>query len=69
MKYNYSKLLGRIKEYGFTQERLAVAIGKNKGTLSAKFNGKYDFGASEMDAICELLEIPNEEIGIYFFAR
>lgn len=69
MKYNYSKLLGRIREYGFTHERLADAIGKNKGTLSTKFKGKYDFTASEMDAICELLDIPNEEIGIYFFAK
>lgn len=67
--YNYSKLLGRIKEYGFTHERLAEAIGINKGSLSAKFNGKSEFTQSEMDAICELLDIPNEEIGKYFFAK
>ena len=52
MKYNYSKLLGRIKEYGYT-----------------KINGKFDFTAPEMDAICELLDIPNDEIGKYFFAK
>ena len=69
MKYNYSKLLGRIKEYGYTHERLAGAIGINKGTMSTKINGKFDFTAPEMDAICELLDIPNEEIGKYFFAK
>jgi transcriptional regulator with XRE-family HTH domain len=67
--YNYSKLLGRIREYGFTQERLAEAIGINKSSLSAKFNGKSHFTQPEMDAICALLDIPNEEIGIYFFAK
>ena len=35
MRYNYSKLLGRIKEYGFTHERLAEAIGKNKAVALA----------------------------------
>lgn len=69
MKYNYSKLLGRIKECGFTQESLANAIGKNKSTLSVKLNGRYPFTAKEIDDICKVLNIPNEEIGAYFFAE
>lgn len=69
MKYNYSKLLGRIKECGLTQERLADEIGKNKATLSAKLNGKFPFTADEMDAICVVLDVPNERIGEYFFAK
>lgn len=68
MKYNYSKLLGRIKECGFTQETLANAIGMNKSTLSAKLNGRYPFTAKDIDAICKVLNISNEEIGDYFFA-
>ena len=68
MPYNYSKLLGRIKECGFTQETLANAIGKNKSTISAKLNGRYPFTANDIDAICRVLNISNEEIGDYFFA-
>ena len=68
MKYNYSKLLGRIKECGQTQETLAKAIGKNEATLSAKLNNKSQFKSEEMDTICKVLDIPNEEIGAYFFA-
>ena len=68
MKYNYSKLLGRIKECGLTQEQLAKSIGKNKCTLSAKLNGQFSFTAKEIDDICKALNISNDEIGDYFFA-
>lgn len=69
MNYNYSKLLGRIKECGLTQEKLAKVIGKNKSTISAKINNQFSFTQDEMDAICRVLDIPNDEIGEYFFAR
>jgi transcriptional regulator with XRE-family HTH domain len=68
MKFNYSKLLGRIKECGFTQAQLAEAIGINKSTLSQKLNNLFDFTGSEMIAICRVLHIPVTEIGEYFFA-
>jgi transcriptional regulator with XRE-family HTH domain len=69
MKYNYSKLLGRLKERNLTQEKLAKIIGKNNGTINAKFNNKFAFTADEIDCICEVLEIPNNEIGTYFFTK
>ena len=69
MQYNYSKLLGRIRERGYTQEQLAKAIGKNKGTISGKLNNQFSFTQEEMDDICKVLEINNNEIGEYFFAR
>lgn len=69
MKYNYSKLLGRIKECGLTQEQLAKAIGKNKSTISAKVNNQFSFTQGEMDDICKVLDISNDEIGDYFFAH
>ena len=67
--YNYSKLLGRIKELDLTQARLAAAIGINKGTLSAKLNGKYQFTAEEMDKISMVLDFPCTEISAYFFTK
>lgn len=69
MKYNYSKLLGRIKERGLTQEQLAKAIGKDKSTISAKVNNQFSFTQKEMDDICKVLDISNDEIGEYFFAH
>jgi len=68
MKYNYSKLLGRIKECGLTQKQLAMAIGKDKSTISGKLNGRYPFTTKEIDDICKVLNISNTEIGDYFFA-
>lgn len=69
VKFNHSKLLGRMREFGFTQESLAKSIGINESTLNAKLNGKAFFSTKEIDKICELLNIPNEEIGIYFYTR
>ena len=68
MSKKYSKLLGRIRECGLTQETLAKTIGKNKSTISAKLNGRSPFTAKEIDDICKVLNISNEEIGDYFFA-
>jgi transcriptional regulator with XRE-family HTH domain len=69
MNYNYSKLLGRIKECGLTQDLLAKAIGKNRSTLSSKLNGQNSFTAKEIDDICKVLDISNSDIGEYFFAH
>ena len=68
MKFNYSKLLGRFREYGFTQKDIAERIGISHVTLSLKLNGKAQFHADEIAAICRLLDIPGADIGIYFFA-
>lgn len=68
-KFNYAKLLGKIKEQGFTQAKLADAIGINRGTLSAKLNGQYSFSVKEIDSICRELDISNDEIGAYFFTK
>lgn len=67
-RYNYSKLLGRMRERGVTQEQLSKEIGMNETTLSAKLNNRSQFKADEMDAVCEVLDISNEEISTYFFA-
>ena len=69
MRYNYAKLLGRIKECGLTQEQLAKAIDKDKSTVNAKLNGKSVFTVKEIDDICKVLDISNNEIGDYFFAQ
>ena len=67
MQFNYSKLLGRVREYGLTQKDVAAHIGVRATTLSMKLNNKARFTAIEIDAICKLLDIAKEDIGAYFF--
>ena len=68
MKFNHSKLLGRIRECGFTQSKLAEAINISEATLSAKLNNQHYFTAKEMYSICDVLNIDIENISEYFFA-
>ena len=67
MKFNYSKLLGRIKECGYIHATLAKAIGISKGTLSAKLNNLNFFTTKEIIAICKVLNIAYKDIPLYFF--
>jgi DNA-binding XRE family transcriptional regulator len=67
MKFNYSKLLGRMRECDFTQERLAKAIGISKYTLNTKLNNRFSFSQEEILAIAKQLNIPVCEIGDYFY--
>lgn len=69
MKFDHSKLLGRIKECGYTQKSLADAIDMNSGTLSLKLNNGSQFNAGEMDKIAKLLDISPCDIGEYFFKK
>ena len=69
MKFNHAKLIGRMREMAFTQEKLSRGIEINESTLNAKLNGKSYFTTEEIDKICDLLRIPNEEIGVYFYSR
>lgn len=68
MNFNYSKLLGRMRECGLTQQHLAKAIGINKSTLSSKLKNRFSFSQEEILAICKILNIPICEIGEYFYA-
>jgi transcriptional regulator with XRE-family HTH domain len=67
MGFDYSKLLGRIKEFGYTQESLAKEIGITVASMSLKLNNKANFKQREIRSICKVLKIPCGEIGIYFF--
>ena len=69
MNYDYSKLQGRIREQGFTQEQLAAQIPMDRSVLSLKLNNKRTFRMKEIERICQILSIPLESIGEYFFAH
>ena len=67
MEFDYSKLLGRIKEFGYTQETLAKEIGITESSMSLKLTNKTPFKQIEIRLICKVLKIPVSEIGVYFF--
>ena len=69
MKFNHSKLLGRIRERGLTQKAIAKAINMTQGTLSLKINGLSQFTTEEIRKICEQLDISPLEAGAYFFTK
>lgn len=65
--FNYSKLLGKIKEKGFTQEMLASAINISSVTLNKKLNNESEFKGSEMRAILSVLGEGLDKLSVYFF--
>lgn len=69
MQFDYSKLLGRIKECGYTQEKLAQAIGISESTMSQKLNNRANFYHPEMQKMIDLLNIADAEVGSIFFTE
>ena len=67
MKWNYSKLRGKIKEIFGTQDAFAEAIGIGRVSLSQRLNDMLEFTQEEMFRACDLLGIPMRDIQEYFF--
>lgn len=67
MEFDYSKLRGRIIEKFQSLFNFSEVIDITYESLSKKMNNKTAILQSEIIKWCELLEIPVEEIGIYFF--
>ena len=67
LKYNYSKLRGKIREVFNTERDFAVAMNLSKATISAKLNNAVEFSQTEIDNACSLLEIDQSDISTYFF--
>lgn len=68
MKFDYRKLLGKIREVCGTQGALAHKVGITPMTMSEKLNNKSSFKQNEIVEICSVLKIDHSEIGLYFFA-
>ena len=65
--FDYSRLLGRIKEKGHTQITLGEQIGISPSTLNLKLSNKRAFRQEEIVKICGVLDIPLADIPLYFF--
>ena len=66
--FNYSKLKGKIKEKYDRQDLFADNLGISSVSLSAKLNNKVQFTQQEILRSCELLDIEQDEVHLYFFA-
>ncbi len=67
VKYDYSKLKGRITEKKLTLTDVANRIGITIQSFSKKLNGEVDFKTTEIDKLMNILQISKREIDIYFF--
>lgn len=68
IKFDYSKLRGRIRECYGTEMKFADEMGLSTVFLGAKLNNKVGFKNSEIYKACELLKIDLKEAGTYFYA-
>lgn len=69
MKYDFSKLRGRIVEKFGSVKAFAEAFGWSLTTMSRKLNGKTAFSVSDIEEMSkpEFLDIPPSEYHEYFF--
>ena len=67
IRFNYSKLRGKIKEKYSTQESFANAVGISNSSLSLKLNNNGQFSQYEIEKLCNTLDIPKNQIVAYFF--
>lgn len=67
MAFKYDKLRGRIIEKFGSQTAFVKAFGVSENTFSLKMNNKVRFSTEDIMRITKMLEIPEKEIGEYFF--
>ncbi len=67
MAFDFSKLKGKITEKYGSQQNFAKEYGISENSLSLKLTNKMRFTSDDIIKISDMLEIPKEEVGVYFF--
>lgn len=67
MSFDFGKLRGRIVEKYGTQTAFVKAFGVSENTFSRKMNNKVRFNSDDIIRIIKMLDIPEQEINLYFF--
>lgn len=67
--YDYSKLLGRMREKGYTQIEVCKRMRMSETTLNLTLGNKRPFRQTEISKLCSILEIPMEDVALYFFCH
>lgn len=65
--FDYSKLLGRIRECFGEQDVFAKAMELSEQAVSLKLQGQREWAQDEMLRCCDVLMLPYTEIPNYFF--
>ena len=65
--FDYSKLLGRIKEVCGSQAVFSIAMKLSERTISLKLSNQREWKQSEIKQACSILKIQDKEIPQYFF--
>lgn len=69
MAYDYNKLKGKIIEKFGNQLEFAKAMNWSERTTTLKLNSKVYWKQPEINKAMKLLEIPNDELQVYFFTQ
>lgn len=69
MNYNYMKLSAKIVEKCGTQGVFSSMMGLSERTISLKLNNLVPWKQTEISKAVEILDIPLEEIQLYFFTQ
>lgn len=67
--YDYRKLRGRIKEKIGTEGEFAHRINRSSNYISKVFRNATYLSQDDIDKGAKILDIPTEEIGVYFFTQ
>ncbi len=65
---NSNKIKGRMVELGVTQKDVAQHLGIAAPTVSQKINNIRPMDLTEAEKMAQMLKIPEEEFGEYFFS-
>lgn len=66
VKYDYSKLRGRIREVYGSEKKFAEALDLSNWTMSQRLNNVVGFKQSEISIACNKLGIPIQNVHEYF---
>ena len=69
IKYDYSKLKGRIKELNMTLNNFAEKLGISEQTLHKKFNSQTYFTQEEVEKAMKIISVPLSKVQCYFFQK
>ena len=67
MYRKFHRLRVRFAELDMTQAEAARRAGIPPSTLTARMTGRLPFNATDIAALCKVLDIPLDQIGVYFF--
>ena len=67
--FDFSKLRGRIIEQYGSCAAFSDVAGFKPGALSMRLNSQTPWKGHEILVVCKMLNIPAEEVSLYFFTQ